>query len=92
MTPSTSSPVTSTLRQRFGPAPMAVALILAIVAVGTAGYMVLEGASFMDALYMTAITISTVGYGETVLAAGDTLVVLDSSKGLADLAPELSPA
>jgi voltage-gated potassium channel len=58
--------VTTTLRRRFGPSPMAVALILVIVAVGTAGYMVLEGASFMDALYMTAITISTVGYGETV--------------------------
>ncbi len=35
-----------------------------IVVGGTAGYMVLEGWSFLDALYMTMITISTVGYGE----------------------------
>ncbi len=36
----------------------------AIVVGGTAGYMVLEGWGFLDALYMTMITISTVGYGE----------------------------
>ncbi len=36
----------------------------AIVIGGTAGYMVLEGWGFLDALYMTMITISTVGYGE----------------------------
>jgi voltage-gated potassium channel len=35
-----------------------------MVIVGTAGYMVIEGWSFVDALYMTAITLSTVGYGE----------------------------
>lgn len=35
-----------------------------IVVGGTAGYMVLEGWGFLDALYMTMITISTVGYGE----------------------------
>lgn len=28
------------------------------------GYMIIEGYSFLDALYMTIITISTVGYGE----------------------------
>lgn len=36
----------------------------AVVVGGTAGYMVLEGWGFLDALYMTMITISTVGYGE----------------------------
>lgn len=35
-----------------------------IVVGGTAGYMVLEGWDLLDALYMTMITISTVGYGE----------------------------
>ena len=32
---------------------------------GTAGYILLEGWSFNDAFYMTAITLTTVGYGET---------------------------
>ena len=41
------------------------ALALAtIIVVGTAGYMVVEGWGVQDALYMTMITISTVGYGE----------------------------
>jgi len=41
-------------------------LILAgILAIGTAGYVVIEGWGFFDALYMTVITLATVGYGET---------------------------
>src|SRR3972149_7006183 len=31
---------------------------------GTVGYMLIEGWSALDALFMTAITLSTVGYGE----------------------------
>lgn len=43
-----------------------------IVVVGTGGYMVIEGWSLLDALYMTVITITTVGYNEihTLSAAG----------------------
>ena len=42
-----------------------VLLLLAVVIVlGTVGYMVIEGWSAWDAFYMTAITITTVGYGE----------------------------
>jgi voltage-gated potassium channel len=37
---------------------------LAVVAAGTAGYMVLDGAGLLDALYMTVITVTTIGYGE----------------------------
>jgi voltage-gated potassium channel len=38
---------------------------------GTAGYMLIEGWSALDALFMTAITLSTVGYGEVEpLSAG----------------------
>ena len=33
---------------------------------GTCGYMLIEGASFDDGLYMTLITVTTVGYGETI--------------------------
>ncbi|MCD6137926.1 MAG: potassium channel protein [Deltaproteobacteria bacterium] len=41
-------------------------LVLFITALlgGTAGYMLIEKWSFMDALYMTVITLATVGYGE----------------------------
>ncbi len=36
----------------------------ALLVGGTVGYMLIEGWPFLDALFMTAITISTVGYGE----------------------------
>jgi voltage-gated potassium channel len=38
--------------------------LLIILIVGTSGYMFIEKWSFLDALYMTVITISTVGYRE----------------------------
>lgn len=42
-----------------------------LLVVGTAGYMLIEGWSALDALFMTAITLSTVGYGEVEpLSAG----------------------
>lgn len=34
--------------------------------VGTVGYMIIEGAELFDALFMTLITLSTVGYGEVI--------------------------
>lgn len=40
------------------------AILGGIIAAGTVGYMLIEGWSFADAVYMTMITISTVGYGE----------------------------
>ena len=39
--------------------------IFAVLVVGTVGYMSISDYSFINALYMTAITITTVGYGET---------------------------
>lgn len=41
-----------------------VGLLLAVIAMGTAGFMIIEGWEFIDALYMTMITISTVGFRE----------------------------
>ena len=39
-------------------------ILLAVLFVGTAGYMLIEGWNFLDSLYMTVITITTVGYRE----------------------------
>ncbi len=48
-------------RQRFLQVIYALHLV---VALGVIGYMTIEGWSFLDALYMTVITLSTVGYSE----------------------------
>lgn len=39
-----------------------VKLLSIAIVMGVAGYMIIEGYSFLDALYMTVITVSTVGY------------------------------
>lgn len=38
--------------------------VVAVVIIGVLGYMFIEGASLFDALYMTVITVATVGYEE----------------------------
>jgi voltage-gated potassium channel len=47
-------------------------LPVAVLIIGTVGFMLLENLSFVDALYLTVVTISTVGYGDItpVTAAG----------------------
>lgn len=51
-----------TLRQRL---VVASGLLILVLMVGVTGYMILEGWNFLDSLYMTIISLTTVGYGET---------------------------
>ncbi|HLB39469.1 MAG TPA: potassium channel family protein [Actinomycetota bacterium] len=41
-----------------------VAALAVLLVVGTGGYMLLEGWSFVDAMFMTVTTVTTVGFGE----------------------------
>ena len=41
-----------------------VIIIAAIILIGVIGFMLIEGYSFLDALYMTVVTVTTVGYEE----------------------------
>ncbi len=43
---------------------IAVGALGVVVVVGTVGYVVIEGWSFLDALWMVIITVTTIGYGE----------------------------
>ncbi|MFH1349703.1 MAG: potassium channel protein [Pseudomonadota bacterium] len=53
-------------------------ILLLVITVGTIGYMIIEKWNVLDALYMTVITITTVGYGEvrTVSEAGRLFTIL----------------
>ena len=49
---------------RTGQPIIVVLFSILLIALGTAGYMWIEKWSMLDALYMTVITVSTIGYGE----------------------------
>lgn len=51
-----------TLHARF---TTILALLLAVIALGTAGYVLIEKWTAFDALYMTVITVASVGFAET---------------------------
>ena len=45
---------------------IAIGLVLLVLIIGVTGYCFIEGYSFLDAVFMTVITIATVGYREVV--------------------------
>ncbi len=49
---------------------IALLFFLLITAIGTAGFVIIEGYSLLDGLYMTVITLSTVGFGEVKPLSG----------------------
>jgi voltage-gated potassium channel len=60
--PGTTAPGSSDLWRRLR---WPILLAAAIFVLGVSGYMLLEGWSFLDALYMTMQILTTVGFGET---------------------------
>ena len=51
------------------------AILTAVILIGTAGYWLIGGKQYspVDALYMTVITISTIGFGEIIDLSGNNL-------------------
>jgi len=52
------------LQKKINPLLIWFGLIVLILTIGTSGFIIIEKYTFFDALYMTIITISTIGYGE----------------------------
>ena len=63
----------------------ALLIFLGLITFGTIGYMIIERLAFLDALYMTVITISTVGYREVVVPSrgGEIFTMIIIISGLA---------
>ncbi|MBI4638555.1 MAG: NAD-binding protein [Candidatus Rokubacteria bacterium] len=69
-----------------------VVLLVGVIAFGTVGYELIEGWSMFDALYMTVITVASVGFGEThpLSTAGRAFTIALITLGLGTVAYGLS--
>ena len=69
-----------------------IVLVIVLISTGTAGYMLLEHWGLHDALFMTVITLSTVGYGEVrpLTQAGEVFTMLLIFGGVGVLAYSFS--
>jgi voltage-gated potassium channel len=70
-----------------------VLLVVGVVAFGTAGYWLIEGFSVFDSLYLTVITVASVGYGEIpreLTTAGRAFTIVLIVVGLGAMAYGLS--
>ena len=56
--------MTFSSNKNLQPVVIAAASISFLIVFGTSGFYLIEDLSFVDAIYMTVITLSTVGYGE----------------------------
>jgi len=54
------------LRDTYGRFRLSLMLFILLISAGTVGYMLFTDSSFFDSLYMTIISLTTVGYEETV--------------------------
>ncbi len=52
------------MRKRFSSLTISLAMLIFIIVIGSVGYMIIEGYSLLEAIFMTVITVSTVGFRE----------------------------
>lgn len=50
----------------YGQIRIAIIAIMIVIPIGVVGFMIIEGWSFLQAVYVTIVTLSTVGYGDAV--------------------------
>lgn len=70
-------PLSKAVGSSFRRLRLAVIIIVALVMISTVGLMVIEGWSFMDSIYMTIITLATVGFQEVhPLGTGGRILIM----------------
>ena len=70
---------------------IAILCLLSVISISVIGYMIIEGMSFVDALYMAIITLTTVGFREVkdLSEAGKIFTIIVIILGVAGIAYSL---